>query len=135
MVGALFFIMVEIPISTGELLDKLSILQIKKSKITDPDKLEKVSHESKLLMALSLPYLEKEAIDKLFNDLLGINLQLWDVEDKLRILEKEQRFEGEFISLARSVYHLNDERFNIKNRINILLGSDIHEVKQYIEYK
>ena len=135
MVGAFIFVMVEIPISTGELLDKLSILQIKKSKITDPDKLEKVNHESKLLMALSLPYLEKEAIDKLFNDLLGINLQLWDVEDKLRILEKEQRFEGEFISLARSVYHLNDERFNIKNRINVLLGSDIHEVKQYIEYK
>lgn len=135
MVGALFFIMVEIPISTGELLDKLSILQIKKNKITDPDKLEKVSHESRLLTFLALPYLEKEAIDKLFNDLLGINLQLWDVEDKIRILEKEQRFEGEFISLARSVYHLNDERFTIKNRINILLGSDIQEVKQYIEYK
>jgi len=127
--------MIEIPISAGELLDKLSILQIKKNKITDPDKLEKVSHESNLLMSLSLPYLEKEAIDKLFNDLMGVNLQLWDVEDKLRILEKEKRFEGEFISLARAVYHLNDERFTIKNRINVLLGSDIHEVKQYIEYK
>ena len=135
MVGALFFIMIEIPISAGELLDKLSILQIKKSKITDPDKLEKVGHESKLLMAISIPYLEKDAINKLFNDLLGVNLQLWDVEDKIRVLEKEQRFEGEFISLARAVYHLNDERFNIKNRINILLGSDIHEVKQYIDYK
>jgi len=131
----LIFVMVEIPVSAGELLDKLSILQIKKSKITDPDKLEKVSHESKLLMFLALPYLEKEVIDKLFNDLLGINLQLWDVEDKIRILEKDQRFEGEFISLARSVYHLNDERFAIKNKINILLGSDIQEVKQYIEYK
>ena len=135
MVGALFFIMVEIPVSAGELLDKLSILQIKKNKITNPEKLEKVSHESNLLMALSLSYLEKESIDKLFNDLMGVNLQLWDVEDKIRILEKEQRFEGEFISLARAVYHLNDERFNIKNRINILLGSDIQEVKQYIEYK
>ena len=135
MMGALFFIMIEIPISIGELLDKLSILQIKKDKITDPDKLEKVSHESRLLISISLPYLEKEAIDKLFNDLLGVNLQLWDVEDKIRVLEKDQRFEGEFISLARAVYHLNDERFNIKNRINILLGSDIHEVKQYIDYK
>lgn len=119
----------------GELIDKLSILQIKKHKVTDEAKLEKIGREYALLLSYSLTYLDIEAIDKLFNDLMGVNLQLWDVEDKLRILEKEKDFGDKFVELARSVYHLNDKRFSIKNKINILLGSDIHEVKQYIDYK
>lgn len=127
--------MVEIPVSVGELIDKLSILQIKKQKVTDEPKLEKINREYRLLLSYSMSYLDIEAIDKLFNDLMGVNLQLWDVEDKLRILEKEKSFGEEFVELARAVYHLNDERFSIKNKINILLGSDIHEVKQYIDYK
>jgi len=127
--------MLTIPVSVGELIDKISILQIKRSKIKDETKLAKVQTEIKELMAVAGPFLANDSISVLYEDLIGINSQLWNVEDKLRILEKENKFEGEFVSLARSVYHLNDERFNIKNKINILLNSDIQEVKQYIDYK
>jgi hypothetical protein len=134
-VGALFLIMITIPVSAGELIDKISILQIKKSKVTDGTKLEKVEKELRELFRLAQPLLSIDSISVLYEDLIGVNSQLWDVEDKIRILEKENKFEGEFISLARHVYHLNDERFNIKNKINVLLDSDIQEVKQYIDYK
>lgn len=133
--GALFFIMITIPVSVGELIDKISILQIKKSKVVDPSKLKKVEAELILLLGIAKSFLSNNAISVLYEDLIGVNTQLWDVEDKLRRLEKELRFDEEFISLARSVYHLNDERFNLKNKINVLLDSDIQEVKQYIEYK
>lgn len=127
--------MITIPVSVGELIDKISILQIKKSKVVDPSKLKKVEAELILLLGIAKSFLSNNAISVLYEDLIGINTQLWDVEDKLRRLEKELRFDEEFISLARSVYHLNDERFNLKNKINVLLDSDIQEVKQYIEYK
>lgn len=133
--GALFFIMITIPVSVGELIDKISILQIKKSKVVDPSKLKKIETELMLLLGIAKSFLSNNAISVLYEDLIGVNTQLWDVEDKLRRLEKELRFDEEFISLARSVYHLNDERFNLKNKINVLLDSDIQEVKQYIEYK
>jgi hypothetical protein len=134
-VGALFFIMITIPVSVGELIDKISILQIKKSKVVDPSKLKKVETELMLLLGIAKSFLSNNAISVLYEDLIGVNTQLWDVEDKIRILEKENRFDDEFISLSRHVYHLNDERFNLKNKINVLLDSDIQEVKQYIEYK
>ena len=127
--------MITIPVSVGELIDKISILQIKKSKVTDASKLAKVEKELSGLFKLAGPFLVNDSISVLYEDLLGVNSQLWNVEDKLRELEKEQRFEGEFVSLARTVYHLNDERFNIKNKINVLTDSDIQEVKQYIDYK
>ena len=127
--------MVTIPVSVGELIDKISILQIKKNKMTDSSKLVKVENELSHLYKVAVPFLAIDSISVLFEDLIGVNSQLWTVEDKLRILEKEHRFEGEFVSLARSVYHLNDERFNIKNKINVLTDSDIQEVKQYIDYK
>jgi hypothetical protein len=127
--------MVIIPVSVGELIDKISILQIKKSKITDDTKLAKVEKELSGLFKIAGPFLINDSISVLYEDLIGVNSQLWNVEDKLRVLEKEHRFEGEFVSLARSVYHLNDERFNIKNKINVLTDSDIQEVKQYIDYK
>ena len=126
--------MITIQVSIGELIDKYSILQIKRSKVTG-DKLEKVQHEIDVLLPEVGPLIGIDAIDKLYEDLIGVNLQLWDVEDKLRVLEKEKDFGEKFVELARSVYHLNDERFSIKNKINILLGSDIREVKQYIDYK
>lgn len=126
--------MITIQVSIGELIDKYSILQIKRSKVTG-DKLEKVEHEIKALLPEVGPLIGIDAIDTLYEHLIGVNLQLWDVEDQLRILEKEKDFGEKFIELARSVYHLNDERFGIKNKINILLGSDIREVKQYINYK
>jgi len=103
--------------------------------MTDSSKLVKVENELSHLYKVAVPFLAIDSISVLFEDLIGVNSQLWTVEDKLRILEKEHRFEGEFVSLARSVYHLNDERFNIKNKINVLTDSDIQEVKQYIDYK
>lgn len=127
--------MINIPVSVGELIDKLSILQIKKSKIDDKQKLEKIEKEYKFLLTHSMKYLDIEAIDKLFDDLLGVNLQLWNVEDELRILEKDKSFGDRFIELARAVYYLNDERFSIKDKINRLTDSDIQEVKQYVNYK
>ena len=127
--------MITIPVSVGELIDKISILQIKKSKVTDASKLAKVEKELSSLFKFAGPFLVNDSISVLYEDLLGVNSQLWNVEDKLRELEKEQRFEGEFVSLARTVYHLNDERFSIKSKINVLTDSDIQEVKQYIDYK
>jgi len=127
--------MVTIPISVGELIDKISILQIKKSSIKDESKVEKVEKELSELLKLAGSFLANDSISVLYEDLIGVNSQLWNVEDKLRKLEKEHKFEGEFISLARSVYHLNDERFNLKNKINILTDSEIQEVKHYIDYK
>lgn len=127
--------MVTIPVSVGELIDKISILQIKKSKVTDASKLAKVEKELSGLFKLAGPFLVNDSISVLYEDLLGVNSQLWNVEDKLRELEKEQNFEGEFVSLARTVYHLNDERFSIKSKINVLTDSDIQEVKQYTDYK
>jgi len=126
--------MVTIPVSIGELIDKYSILQIKKARVSD-DKVKVVSDEIQALMTQVLPYLEIDSINVLYQDLLGVNAQLWDVEDNLRIMEKEKTFDDKFVSLARSVYYLNDERFNLKNKINTLTNSDIKEVKHYIDYK
>lgn len=126
--------MVSIQVSVGELIDKLSILQIKLNKVIDQDKLKLVRHEFVLLHNISIPYLEDNMVSKWYSMLIEVNSKLWDVEDRLRILESEQRFEGEFISLARQVYYLNDERFEIKNKINSLLNSGIKEVKQYVKY-
>jgi hypothetical protein len=127
--------MVNIQVSVGELIDKLSILQIKLSKITDEYKLNLINHEFALLHNEAIFYLENHEMSSLYSSLLNINFKLWDVEDRLRILEKENRFEGEFIDLARKVYYLNDERFEIKNQINTITSSEIVEVKEYIKYK
>lgn len=126
--------MITIPVSVGELIDKYSILQIKKAKVTE-DRRTKVEEEMRALINHVRPFLEIDSISVLYDDLLGVNLQLWDVEDKLRIMEKDKMFDDKFVSLARSVYYLNDERFNLKNKINTLTNSDIKEVKQYIDYK
>lgn len=127
--------MVTIPVSVGELIDKISILQIKKGNVKDESKVAKVEKELISLLKLASAFLAKDSISVLYEDLMGVNSQLWTVEDKLRRLEKEHKFDEEFISLARSVYHLNDERFSLKNKINVLTDSDIQEVKQYIDYK
>lgn len=126
--------MVTIPVSVGELIDKYSILQIKRSKVS-PDKLTKVQHEISTLTSQVGPFITLDVISTLYEDLIGVNTQLWDVEDEIRKLEKDKDFGDKFIELARAVYHLNDERFNIKNKINTLTDSDIREVKQYIDYK
>ena len=127
--------MIEIPISVGELIDKLSILQVKKNKIQNKTKLELVDKEYKLLYNLSKEYLTSNEINDLYNGLIDQNSKLWEIEDKLRVLETESRFEGEFIDLARKVYFTNDDRFDLKNKINSILSSEIKEVKEYVDYK
>ena len=126
--------MVTVPVSVGEIIDKLSILQVKKNKISDKTKLEFVNKEFEILQNLSSVYLNNIEIESLYNQLVEINSSLWDIEDKLRVIEKEKRFEGEFISLARKVYFTNDERFRLKNEVNLLTFSEIREVKDYVKY-
>jgi hypothetical protein len=126
--------MVSIPVSIGELIDKLSILQVKKTKISDEVKLEFVNKEFEILYNLSSVYLNNIEIESLYHRLVEINSSLWDVEDNLRIIETEKRFEGEFIGLARKVYFTNDERFRLKNEINLITSSEIREVKDYVKY-
>ena len=128
---------IEIPISYGELLDKLSILEIKKEKISDKNKLENVVYEFNILKKLSntIEQNHKEEFKDLYTQLIEINKTLWEIEDKIRILEANKDFNDEFIQLARSVYSVNDERFEQKKLINKTFGSEIMEEKQYINYK
>jgi hypothetical protein len=127
--------MVSVPVSVGELIDKLSILQVKKTKITNPEKLEYINKEFELLYNLSSFYLNDIEIENLYHELVQVNSKLWDIEDRLRIIETEKRFAGEFIDYARQVYFTNDERFELKNKINQITSSEIREVKEYVQYK
>jgi len=123
---------VNVPISIGELWDKYTILLIKKEKIKDEQKISYVLSEIKCLDSLMNLYSYKN--NDLFIKLQKVNLELWDIEDNLRIKEKEKLFDNEFIELARSVYYTNDKRAEIKKEINILFNSQIHEVKEYVDY-
>lgn len=125
--------MIQIPISYGELFDKISILKIKQDKILNPLKLILVQKELKALMNIGAT-LPIEKIISLYHSLQRINLRLWNVEDKLRKMELKGKFDQKFINAARSVYILNDKRFYYKNKINQILGSEISEVKQYVKY-
>lgn len=127
--------MVKVPVSIGELIDKLSILQVKKTKITNETKLKLVNKEFRHLYEISEKFLEFTETKDLYDKLVEVNSNLWDIEDKLRVLETEKRFDEEFIDFARKVYYTNDERFELKNNINMLLSSEIKEVKDYVEYK
>lgn len=120
------------PISTGELIDKITILEIKKNKLQDL-KLKNVLKELSLLREL----IKKNKIDiteDLFSQLKEINLSLWEIEDKIRIKEKNKEFDSTFIELARSVYFKNDKRAEIKKTINQLSNSEITEEKFYSDY-
>lgn len=127
--------MIYTPVSVGELIDKLSILQVKKIKITNEEKLEYINKEFELLYNLSSVYLDNKQLETLYNILVKTNSKLWDIEDKLRVLESEKRFDDEFVELARNVYFTNDERFSLKNQINKITDSEIREIKEYIEYQ
>jgi hypothetical protein len=127
--------MITIPISVGELIDKLSILHIKKIKISNPEKLEFITKEFELLYNMSSYYLNDENISKYYRNLVEINLKLWEVEDEIRIIENIKSFDSKFIQLARQVYLINDERFSVKNMINELTDSEIREQKEYVEYQ
>ena len=127
---------IQINISVGELIDKITILQIKKEKIANLQKVKKVSYELELLEH-SLNSFETSKTDELKNlmtELKKINQKLWKIEDDIRLLEKNKKFDDNFIMLARSVYITNDERFEVKNKINKLFSSEIEEVKSYEQY-
>jgi hypothetical protein len=126
--------MITIPVSVGELIDKLSILRVKQTKITNSEKLTYVNKEFELLYNLSSVYLDSVDINGLYHQLCSINEKLWDVEDELRILETRKSFNSDFIELARKVYFTNDERFRLKNEINLITDSEIREVKEYVKY-
>ena len=119
-------------ISAGELLDKISILEIKLDNIKDKDKLIEINKEYKSLEETRKSNIEiTEDLQKLINQLKEINLKLWNIEEKKRICEKNSDFGENFIQLARNVYINNDKRAKIKSDINKLLGSNITEVKSY----
>ena len=127
---------ISVPVSPGELLDKITILRIKSSRMSDAGKLANVRVELKLLEELwsTSPY-AKADIGADVNALLQVNERLWVIEDDIRDKERAQLFDSEFIRLARAVYFENDERAAIKRRINLKLGSSIVEEKSYAEYK
>ena len=119
-------------ISAGELIDKITILEIKKEKISNKEKLAEVNKELISLNETLKKFINDESkILNFKNDLKNINLKLWDIEDGKRSAEKNSQFDEKFIELARSVYKFNDERAKIKLAINIALGSNIKEVKSY----
>ena len=120
------------PISIGELVDKITILEIKKNKLQN-SKLENVLKELSFLRKLMAKH-QIEITDNLFTQLKEINLKLWNIEDQIRIKEKNKEFDNIFIELARSVYFTNDKRSEIKKRINRLSNSEITEEKSYSEY-
>ena len=126
---------VNIPVSLGELLDKISILEIKSKKILNDLKLTNIKKElnglKKVLGDLNFNFSETK---NLYEELYKINLTLWDIEDSIRILEKDKNFGNDFINLARSVYITNDKRFQVKNEINKIFNSEYVEEKSYEDY-
>ena len=123
---------VTVPISVGELLDKITILEIKKERIGDPAKLANVRNELEALARLSRGLgLAGPELEALVLELGQVNRRLWDVEDRLRELERAEDFGAEFVRLARSVYLENDHRARLKRRLNELTGSALVEEKSY----
>ena len=123
-------------ISPGELLDKISILEIKLEKVKDKNNLEEIKKEYKILKEIQTSSLEITGkIKDLFQSVKNVNIKLWNIEDKLRICEKNKNFDKNFIELARGVYFANDERAELKSKINKILKSNIIEIKQYDNYK
>ena len=119
-------------ISAGELIDKKTILEIKKVKITNKHKLAEVDKELLSLNNTKKKFiLDEFKVAKFQDNLININLKLWDIEDGKRLAEKNKNFDVKFIELARNVYKFNDERAKIKLAINNALGSNIKEVKSY----
>ena len=119
--------------SPGEFLDKLTILEIKSERMTDPAKLANVRRELDLLRAAwAASPLAARDVAALVAELKGINETLWEIEDRIREEEAAQRFESAFIELARAVYHTNDRRAALKRRLNEALGSEIFEEKSYV---
>ena len=124
-----------VEISVGELLDKISILKIKKEKIKDPEKLKFIDDEYKVLKnQLDSNINSDKKIDELFESLKQINSKLWVIEDEKRMCEKNSDFGEKFVRLSRDIHFLNDDRANIKLEINNHTGSKIKEIKEYTNY-
>ena len=124
-----------VPISWGELFDKITILQIKLEKLTSKNALNNVGREFKQLQSILIKYFPNSIEAKqLEEELKQINQKLWDIEDNIRDKERNRSFDDEFIQLARSVYIINDERSRIKRKINDIFGSEFVEEKSYSEY-
>ena len=124
-----------VEVSIGELLDKISILEIKQEKIKDPEKLKFILNEHLILKnQLDNNLKSDDKLNKLFKSLKEINAKLWIIEDDKRLCEKEKDFGEKFIKLSRDVHFLNDDRAKIKLEINNLTGSTIKEIKEYTSY-
>jgi hypothetical protein len=124
-----------VEVSVGELLDKISILEIKQEKIKDPEKLKFINDEHSILKdQLDKNVKSDEKLKKLYQSLKEINAKLWVIEDDKRQCEKEKDFTEKFIKLSRDVHFLNDDRAKIKLEINNLTGSKIKEIKEYTSY-
>ena len=123
----------KVEVSNGELVDKVSILWIKKSRVKDEKKLININKEYDELYG-TMRHLGIGENDPDFRKLIEVNGKLWDIEDKIRRKEAKKEFDDEFIELARSVYFNNDERFAIKNSINMRTDSNLREEKEYVKY-
>ena len=124
-----------VEVSVGELLDKISILEIKQGKIKDPDKLKFISNEHSILKnQLDNNVKSDEKLNTLFQSLKDINAKLWVIEDDKRLCEKNSDFTKNFIKLSRDVHFLNDDRAKIKLEMNTHTGSKIKEIKEYTSY-
>jgi hypothetical protein len=126
--------LINTPISLGELVDKISILMIKKKNISDSIKLQHVNKELEFLQKTLKKYISEDEINEFLLKLVNINSKLWVIEDDIRECERKKLFDQTFIDLARSVYFTNDERAKVKNDINKTFGSELVEVKSYEEY-
>ena len=126
--------LINTPISLGELVDKISILIIKQKNITDETKLDHVKKELDFLQNTLMNYVQQKEINTYLENLININSKLWNIEDDIRECERKKLFDQTFIDLARSVYFTNDERAKVKNDINKTFGSELVEVKSYEEY-
>ena len=126
--------LINTPVSLGELVDKISILIIKEKNITDETKLDHVKKELDFLQKTLMNYVQQEEINNYLENLININSKLWNIEDDIRECERKKLFDQTFIDLARSVYFTNDERAKLKNDINKTFGSELVEVKSYEEY-
>ena len=122
------------PISIGELMDKISILKIKKKNITDEKKLLFIDEELQLLSSTLNAVVQDNKINEFLDKLIEVNSKLWKIEDDIRLCERNKKFNQHFIDLAREVYITNDKRADIKLAINNHFGSTLVEVKSYIKY-
>lgn len=127
--------LIQVPVSYGELLDKITILEIKSERINDTEKVANVRHELELLEATwQSAAADVGAVTAERGQLKEVNEALWEIEDKIRVKEGQKAFDAEFVELARAVYVTNDRRAAIKKTVNLALGSELVEEKSYQDY-